>query len=56
MLGPLIELELPRKSDTVPEGLKIAPAHFLSVPDDERFRNILEEDNHETVFVLKQKI
>merc|ERR550532_2189592 len=47
MLGPLTELYLPRKSDHVPEGLKISPAHFLSVPDDERFRNILEEENHE---------
>merc|ERR1719510_2411157 len=47
VLGPLVELELPSKSDIVPDGLKIAPAHFLSVPDNERFRNILEEDNHE---------
>ena len=46
-MGPLIELELPEKSDTIPEGLKISPTHFLSVPEDERFRNILEEDNHE---------
>ena len=44
MLGPLLELELPTKFDTVPEGLKISPAHFLSVPDDESFRS---PENHE---------
>ena len=47
MLGPLIELELPDDSETVPEGLKIAPVHFLSPPTDERFRNFIEGDKHE---------
>merc|ERR550532_1183999 len=47
LLGPLIELELDKKTDTVPEGLKISLAHFLSVPEDELFRNNLEGDNHE---------
>ena len=47
MLGPLIELELPDDSETVPEGLKIAPVHFLSPPTDEQFRNFIEGDKHE---------
>ena len=40
MLGPLIELDLVGDCETVPEGLKIAPVHFLSAPTDELFRNI----------------
>ena len=47
MLGPLIELELVGDCETVPEGLKIAPVHFLSAPTDELFRNIIEGDKHE---------
>ena len=57
MLGPLIELELPDDSETVPEGLKIAPVHFLSPPTDERFRNFIEGDKHEhhIVKIVKKK-
>ena len=46
-MGPLLDLELLKRSDTIPEGLRISPAHFLSAPEDERFRNTLEKDNHE---------
>ena len=46
-MGPLIELELAGDCETLPEGLKIAPVHFLSPPTDERFRNFIEGDKHE---------
>ena len=48
----MIELELKHCSAGVPEGLKIAPAHFLSAPADEEFRKCIEDDNHEH-FIIK---
>ena len=42
----MIEIELPDPTMTVPEGLKFAVAHFLTVPE-EGFRNIIEGDNHQ---------
>ena len=42
----MIEIELPDPTMTVPEGLKFAVAHFLTVPEEE-FRNIIEGDNHQ---------
>jgi len=46
ILGPVIEMELPDHSMTVPEGISIAPAHFLTAPDDD-FREHIEGNNHE---------
>ena len=48
----MIELELKDCPAGVPEGLKIAPAHFLSAPADEEFRKCIEDDNHEH-FIIK---
>ena len=42
----MIEIELPDPSMKVPEGLKFAVAHFLTVPE-ERYRNVIEGDNHQ---------
>ena len=42
----MIEIELPDPTMTVPEGLRFAVAHFLTVPE-EGFRNIIEGDNHQ---------
>ena len=42
----MIEIELPDPTMTVPEGLKFAVAHFLTVPEEE-FRNVIEGDNHQ---------
>ena len=39
-------MELPDHSMTVPEGISIAPAHFLTAPDDD-FREHIEGNNHE---------
>ena len=39
-------MELPDHSMTVPEGITIAPAHFLTAPDDD-FREDIEGNNHE---------
>ena len=61
MLGPLLELELIKnigsnidgqntaergETNTVPQGLKISPAQFLSAPEDGRFRKMIEGDKH----------
>ena len=43
----MVELELKDCSAGVPEGLKIAPAHFLSAPTNEEFRKFIEGDNHQ---------
>ena len=48
----MVELELKDCSAGVPEGLKIAPAHFLSAPTNEEFRKFIEGDNHQH-FIIK---
>ena len=50
ILGPLVEIELPENSMTVPEGLKFAIANFLTAPT-EKFREDIEGDNHEHYMV-----
>ena len=46
ILGPVVELKLPDPTMTVPQGLAIAPAHFLAAPEEE-YRNYIEGDQHE---------
>ena len=43
----MVELESEDCHDKVPDGLKISPAHFLSAPTDEGFREVIEGDKHE---------
>ena len=43
----MVELESEDFEDKVPAGLKISPANFLSAPTDERFRSVIEGDNHQ---------
>ena len=53
MTGPIVELDC---SDEVPEGLRFAPAHFLSAPTDEEYKKCIEGDNHEHFIIKIDKI
>ena len=51
----MVEIELPNSSDTVPDGLKFSPRHFLAAPDEE-FRNHMEGDNHQHYIMKVNKV
>ena len=57
LLGPIVEIELMKPEDLVPEGVTIAIKHFLTMPSTKEFKEAVEKpgDCHNIMRVRKDK-